>query len=241
MTLRPIRRACIAAAVLAAQMAGAQVSQLLQPPPQNVVSLSASASMEVTKDQLSVVFSTTREGPDAATVQSQLEQALGAALAEARKVARPGQLEAQTGNFAIYPRYSPKGGSSGWTGSAELIVAGKDVQAISQLTGRIQTLTIARVGFALSREAREKVEADVTAQAIARYRSKAEQVARQFGFGGYTLREVQISANDPVVGIAQPMVRAQAARGVSEEALPVEAGKALVQSTVSGSVQLSAR
>ncbi len=231
----------LSAAALSPVPVHAQGAQLLQPPPQNVVSLSASASLEVTRDQLTVVFSTTREGSDAATVQSQLKQALDAALAEARKAARPGQVEVQTGGFALHPRYSPKGGTNGWMGSAELVVEGKDVQAISQLTGRIQTMSIARVSFSLSREAREKVEAEVTAQAIARYRAKAEQVARQFGFGGYTLREVQVSSNDAPTGIVQPMMRAQASRAPMDEALPVEAGKALVQTTVSGSVQLSAR
>ena len=49
-------------------------------------------------------MTTTREGQDAATVQSQLKQALDAALAEARKAARPGQVEVQTGNFSLYPR-----------------------------------------------------------------------------------------------------------------------------------------
>jgi len=42
------------------------------PPPQNVVGLSASASLEVTKDLLSVTLSTTREGTVAAAVQSGL-------------------------------------------------------------------------------------------------------------------------------------------------------------------------
>ena len=50
----------VAACGMAATGAWAQVL----PPPQNVVSLSASASMEVTKDWLTVVFSTTREGAD---------------------------------------------------------------------------------------------------------------------------------------------------------------------------------
>lgn len=91
-------------------------------PPQGVVSLTSSASIEVIKDLLTVTLTTTRDGQDAAAVQSQLKQALDAALAEARKVVRPGQLDLQTGNFALYPRYSNKGGVSGWQGSAELVV-----------------------------------------------------------------------------------------------------------------------
>lgn len=205
--------------------------------PQNLVSLSASATTEVAKDQMTVVFSVAKEGVDAGAVQGQLKQALDAALNEARKVAKPVQLEVQSGNFSLTPRYSTKGAISGWIGSAELIVEGRDMPGIAQLTGRINTMTIARVSFALSREAREKVESEVTALAISRYRAKAEQIARQFGFGAYAVREVQVSANDAAPPGYQPMMRAQAAK-VGDESLPTEAGKASVTATVSGSVQL---
>jgi predicted secreted protein len=128
-------------------------------------------------------------------VQSQLKQALDAALAEARKAARPGQLEVQTGNFSLYPRYAAKGGINGWQGSAELVVEGKDMPAIGQLTGRIGTMTIARVGYGLSRELREKVEGEVTAQAIARFRARAADYAKQFGYAGYLMREVSVGGS----------------------------------------------
>jgi predicted secreted protein len=206
-------------------------------PPQNLVSLTASATTEVAKDQMTVVFSLSKEGADAGAVQAQLKQALDAALNEARKVTKPVQLEVQTGNFSLMPRYSPKGGITGWIGSAELMVEGRDMPGIAQLTGRINTMTINRVSFALSREAREKVESEVTAQAIARYRVKADQISRQFGFGSYVVREVQVSSNDAAPGGYQPMLRSQMAK-VGDESLPTEAGKASVTATVSGSVQM---
>lgn len=209
------------------------------PQPQNVVSLTATASVEVDKDWLAITFSTTREGTEAALVQSQLKQALDAALAEARKAARPGQVEVQTGAFSLAPRYTNKGVINGWQGSTELVVQGKDLAGISQLAGRIQGLTIARVVFSLSREARAKVEADVTADAIARFRTRAEAVSRQFGFTGYTVREVTVSTDQGALTLAQPMMRAKTmlASG-AEDALPVEAGKALVTANVGGSVQM---
>jgi predicted secreted protein len=208
------------------------------PVPQNVVSLSASATVEVPKDWLTVVFSTTREGTDAAAVQSQLKTALDAALNEARKVAKPGQVEVQTGGFSLSPRYTPKGVINGWQGSTELVVEGRDAPAIAALTGKVQTLTIARVGYSLSREARQKVEGDVSAQAIERFRARADAVSKQFGFAGYTVREVTVSA-DANMPQPMPMMRMQASRAVSDEAaLPVEAGKATVTASVSGSVQM---
>jgi predicted secreted protein len=225
---------CLALGLLPLAIA-AQAAE--SPPPQGVLNLSASASIEVQKDVLNVSFSATREGADAATVQTALKQALDAALAEARKLARPGQVDVQAGSFSIYPRYSNKGGISGWQGSTEMSVEGRDMQAIAQLTGRIQTMTIARVGYTLSREAREKVEADVSGQAIARYRAKAGEMAKQFGYGGYTIREVAVSSNEPP-GTIVPLMRASKMSAASDEALPVEPGKGTVTATVSGTVQM---
>ncbi|MBC7942546.1 MAG: SIMPL domain-containing protein [Chitinophagaceae bacterium] len=237
-----------AALALALGLAGnAARAQALQPPPSNVVTLSASASVEVVNDWLTIVFSTSRDGADAATVQAQLKQALDTALAEARKAARPGQLEVQTGGFSLYPRYaapnpratgpSAVGGIVGWQGSTELLVQGRDAEAIGRLSGRISTLTIARTGFSLSREARDKVEAEITAQAIQRFRSRADAVTREFGMAAYTLREVSVSGDEPPAPRMVAM-RAQASMA-AEAALPVEAGKSLVTSSVSGSVQMA--
>ncbi len=144
----------------------------------------------------------------------------------------------QTGNFSLSPRYTSKGVANGWQGTAELIVEGRDMQAIGQLAGRITTLTVNRVGYALSRELREKSEAEVASQAIARYRAKAADYARQFGYAGYTIREVNVSGNEQ-----QPMPRmAMATRAMSaptDEALPVEPGKGVVSVTVGGTVQMN--
>lgn len=228
------RPLAVALATLAiATTASAQVL----PVPQNVLSLTASAATEVPLDLLSVTLSTTREGPDAATVQSQLKQALDAALTEARRAAKPRLLEVQTGNFSLYPRYSQKGAINGWQGRAELLLEGRDAQAIAELTGRLTTLTVGRVAWGLSREGRERAEAETSAQAIARFRERADTHARQFGFTGYTLREVQVATQEPPM-YAMPAARMRMAAGAppaADEALPVESGKATVTSTVSGS------
>jgi hypothetical protein len=64
-------------------------------------------------------------------------------------------------------------------------------------------------------------------------------VSRQFGYGGYMIREVSVISNEPGPGVV-PLMRAQASRGIAaDETLPVEAGKANVTATVSGSVQMS--
>ena len=235
MRSRPFVPWLISAAVFASGAVRAEPP----PPLQGVVSLSASATVEVTKDLLNVVLGTTREGQDAATVQTQLKQALDAALAEARKQAKPGQIDVQTGNFALYPRYAPKGGINGWQGTAELVIEGKDMAGIGALTGRITTMTVARVSQGVSRELREKVEGELAAQAIARYRAKAAEYAKQFGYAGYVVREVNVGTSEPPGFVPMPMVRAKAMSMAADESLPVEAGKAPISVNVSGSVQLT--
>ena len=210
---------------------------MVMPTLQNVAQLSASATVEVQQDLLFMTMSTTRDGTDSAVVQNQLRLALEAALAEAKKTAQPGLMDVRTGNFSLYARYGKDGKINGWQGSTELVLEGRDFPRITAAAGKIQTLTLGNVGFALSREQRAKVEGDAQAQAIEGFKLKASEVAKSFGFSGYTLREVSVNANDQ--GPVRPRVMAMEAKAaMSDSPIPVEAGKASVQVNVSGSVQM---
>lgn len=207
------------------------------PVPQNVVQLSASAGLEVPQDWLQLAMSTSRDGTDAQAVQTQLKAALDAALKEARAVAEPGALQVRTGNFSLTPRRNRDGQISGWQGTAELLLEGRDFARISAVAGRIQSLTVARVAFSLSREQQAQVETQVQALAIERFKARAAEIARAFGFAGYGLREVAINSEE--TSPPRPRMMALAASSPAlDAALPVEAGKGMVQVTVSGSVQL---
>ncbi|MBU1360739.1 MAG: SIMPL domain-containing protein [Gammaproteobacteria bacterium] len=206
-------------------------------PPQNVLQLSANGTIEVQQDLLSMTLTTTRDASDAATVQSQLKTAIDAALTEARKKVRPGQLDVHTGDFRLSPRYSREGKISGWQGTAELVIEGRDFAGIAQTAAGISTLSVGNVSFGLSREQREQVEAEAQSQAIDNFRRKADQLAKGFGFGGYTLREVSVNANQS--GPIRPrMMAMEASSKMADSPIPVEAGKTSVVVNVSGSVQL---
>ena len=184
-------------------------------------------------------LNTTREGSDATTVQNQLKQALDAALTVARASAKPQQLEVRTGQFSLYPRYDRNGKITGWQGNTELVLEGRDFALISATAGKIQTLTMSGTSFSLSREARRKLESDVQAMAIERFKARADEVSKGFGFGGYSLREISVSSADQEVRPFQPRAMAMEAKAaMSDAAVPVEAGKSTVNVTVSGSIQL---
>lgn len=225
----------IAATLISACSLGAIAQSLA--PPQNVLQLSATGTVEVQQDLLSLHLTTTREGPEAAAVQTQLKAALDAALSEAKKAAQPGQLDVRTGNFSLYPRYGRDQKISGWSGTAELVLEGRDFPRITATAGKIQTMTMGGVGFGLSREQRARVEGEAQALAIERFKAKASELAKGFGFAGYTLREVTVNSNEQ--GYPRPRMMAMEMKAAQADApVPVEAGKSSVVVTISGSVQL---
>ncbi|GKS95525.1 SIMPL domain-containing protein [Acidovorax sp. SUPP2825] len=221
--------------------AGAAFSQnAVMPPPQNVLQLSATGTVDVQQDLLVLTLATSKEGADAATVQTQLKQALDSALAEAKRSAQPDQMDVRTGAFGMYPRYGKEGKINGWQGRAELILQGRDFSRITTTAGKIQSMPISQIAFDLSREAREKVEGEAQTKAIEQFKARANELARGFGFSGYTLREVAVNSNEMIPG-PRPRMMAMEAKMSSMSAdapVPVEAGKAQVVVNVSGAVQL---
>ena len=214
-------------------------AQPAPPVPQNVLQLSATGTVEVPQDLLSISLSTTREASDAAAVQAQLAAAVEAALAEARKSAQPGQLDVRSGAFSLYPRYSKEGRISTWQGTAEIVLEGRDFARITSTAARVPALTVGQIGFGLSREQRARVEAEAQAAAIERFKAKAADIARGFGFSGYTLREVSVMADDGGMPPRPRMMAMQAKGAVADMAqVPVEAGNSTVTVTVSGAVQM---
>ena len=208
-------------------------------PMNNVVQLSASASADIAQDLLQITLTTTKDGSDANVVQTQLKTALDAALTLAKASASPNQLDVRTGGFSLYPRYDNKGRITGWQGSVELVLEGRDFPRISATAGKIQTLTMGGVAFSLSRQTRLRVEQDVQNEAIASFRAKAQEVAKAFGFKAYSLREVSVSSADQGYVPRPRMAQMSMAKGMESDAVPAEAGKSTVSVTVSGSVVLN--
>ncbi|AOW13210.1 hypothetical protein LPB72_06945 [Hydrogenophaga crassostreae] len=236
-------RAWITAVLLGCTAVAAQGESRDQPnPATNVVSLSASGFLEVPQDWLTLRMSTSREGEDAAVVQSQLRQALDSAMAVARIAVAPNQqMQARSGAFGVYPRYDKSGKISGWQGNADLVLEGRDFTRIANAAGKIQTMAIANMGFSLSRETQQKLESDVQALAIDRFQARAKEVAKGFGFNGFQLREVNVSSADE--GGDMPMRQtAMAMESKSFSSVPkavaMEPGISRVTVSVSGTVCL---
>jgi predicted secreted protein len=231
------RRAYLAALAICAFVPAGHAVEVRE----NHVSFAATATVELALDTLSVTLRAQREGADAATVQNQLKLVLDQSLTEARRQASPDAMEVSTGSFHLSPRYGRDGKPSGWSGSAELLLQGRDVARVAATAGKLGGMNIVATGYSLSRQLREKEEAALAAQAIGKFRARASEVARLFGFNGYTLGEVNVQTLDTDGGARPPMLamRAMAAPMADGAPLPTEGGKGSMSVTVQGSITLT--
>lgn len=205
----------------------------------NIAQLSASGTMEAAQDWLTLSLSVTREGSDANAVQVYLRQATESALAKVKASAQAGNMEVHSGAFSLQPRYSNDGKLNGWVGNSELVLEGNDFARISAAATNAQPMTINGLAFSLSRQARTQLEGQAQTLAIQSFKAKAADIARDFGFHDYALREISVSAMDQSTG-PRPRMMAMGSRAVMADAppVPLESGKSLVVVTVSGAIQL---
>jgi predicted secreted protein len=127
---------------------------------------------------------------------------------------------------------------TGWRVRAELVLDSSDFKALSALTGRLGArLAVASVNYVLSTASRKAAEKKLMTEAIAAYRDKAQAAAQAFGYARFRIREVGVNTG----GIPMPRpldARRFAAMAAAAEpaAVPIEAGRATVTVSVSGSV-----
>jgi predicted secreted protein len=210
----------------------------MQAAPQNLLQLSASGQVEVLQDLLTLRLAAAREGADAASVQAELRKAVDAALAEARKAAQPGQMDVRSGDFSVHPRYGRDSKINGWQGRAEVVLEGRDFPRITQTAARVPSMAVGDLSFGLSREQRARAESEAQTQAIERFKAKAADIAKAFGFSGYTLREVSVgSADSNTPPRMYTRAKSEAISSLaSDAAVPVAPGRTVVDVTVGGTV-----
>lgn len=184
-----------------------------------------------------MTLSVQKEGLQASAVQKQLNAVLSAALAVATPLAKPGDLRVSTGDMSVSPRYGREGKVNGWSGSAQLVLQGRDADQIATLATRLQDMVVSQVDWLLSPEQKSAAESRIQAEAVARFKGKAQALTQQFGFAAYMLREVRVSAQEAGEGGLMPRM-AMAQMDAAPAPMPTQAGKSRVVVNVSGSIVL---
>ena len=214
-------------------------SQELGVPMNDVLNLDATVSTEVAPDLAVITLAIVREGVDVAPLTKEVNEALARAFAEAR--AMPSVI-ASNGGYNTFPRYDSRGATSGpgtrtgWQVRAEIVLKSKDFNALGDLVGRLsQTLQIARSGFEISPDLREREGRTLLERGARAFQDKASAAARAFGYSGYSIKQVTIGSAGQSGGLRTMAYESRAAVAAP---LPVESGQVTLTLSVNGSIQL---
>ncbi len=239
--LRPI----LATLVLATALPAAAETDTLH---YNMIEFAESANLEITRDTMTAYFSIASEGKDRATVNKAFQKKFN----DFNKAVQNNKLQTEILNRSASPRYEYNNGKriqTGWEEEAVFKVESKDFDAINRLIDEtLQTATLNRIGFSISKEKREAAVDQVSKAAILRFKDRAQDLAKTLGFSNYKIVKLNLGhiGNRSIDnGFARAkMMNAEAAmfkRSASDENNAIQVpspGSEEISITVNGSVQM---
>ena len=239
--LRPI----LAVLVLATALPAAAETDTLH---YNMVEFAESANLEITRDTMTAHFSINAEGKDRATVNKAFQKKFN----DFNKAVQNNKLQAELLSRSASPRHEYNNGKriqTGWEEEAVFKVENKDFDAINRLIDEtLQTATLNRIGFSISKEKREAAVDQVSKAAILRFKDRAQDLAKTLGFSNYKIVKLNLGhiGNRSIDNgfVRAKMMNAEAAmfkRSASDENNAIQApspGSEEISITVNGSVQM---
>lgn len=203
-----------------------------------ILSLSETAEREVTPDLLRAEFTAEASADTAAKAQGQVNAALEKAVAKLKAAG----LLVSTGGYNTWED-QPRGndgkptGPARWRANAQLTVSSKDSTKLLETAGSLQQdgLLMQGLGFDVSRELRRSLEDELTKEALARLKIRAELAANALGqsFDGW--RQVRVGSG-PAPQQPRMMQMAMSAKAM---AAPVaEPGSRTISLRVDGDARL---
>ncbi len=201
----------------------------------NRASFQVEAVREIANDWATARLSVQAEGPQAAKVAAQVNSAMAAALARAK---RSDEIEVRSGGYSTHPVYDD-GLVVRWRAHQDLVLESGDIDELSKLIGALQTksVTLNGIVFGVRRETREAVEDELVSEVLARFKARAALVAKGLGAKEWSLGDVSVGTG----GSGPPVVmRHERARPSSFADAPpaFEGGTSEVRVTASGTVRL---
>jgi predicted secreted protein len=201
-----------------------------------VLHLSETAEKPVRRDRLRADLRVEATAPDAVRAQTDVNRRMAVAVERAKALSG---LQIQTGGYSIYQE-RPQNAPARWRASQGLVLTGRDPAPLLQLVGELQGdgMLIGGLSFELAAETAKTVQDELTEQALARLRERAEKVAGQMGLSLARFRDVRVgnAMGDRRPPIAMRAVAAEAAQAAAPAV--AEPGDAVVQVTVEADILL---
>lgn len=204
------------------------------PPRYNVAEFQAEASREVQNDLLNATLYVELNDPSAAA----LANALNTRMNEALRIAKEYKgLRVRSGDNRTYPVYSKGNVLQGWRGRAEIRIEAKDFEAASALIGKLQaSMQLANISFSVSPETRRAVEDQLTVEAVAAFKARAEVLRGALAGKGYKL--VRLAMSGGYQPLPRPFAVARAAAAQEVAAPDLEGGVSRIQVVANGAIEV---
>ena len=208
----------------------------------NMVSLSESATRSVERDQMTVNLSIMEEGRDPVELTKKVTEKANQVI----RLVKQNTLLTVTQSSRRSTSTAKKTFGDTWQETVTISIVGKDFAAINKVLAQTQDVTrIDSVYFAVSREAKERYENELTVEAIKRLSARAELIGRTMGLSGFRLVSMNVGSNDQYAPIRQNMavmsksMDASAAGAAEFQEIPESAsGKQDISLSVNAQVQL---
>lgn len=198
------------------------------------VQLTASATGRIDNDMVSATLYAQEDGGFPAELADKVNQKVKWGVETARQ--KPG-IKVQTQSYNTQPVYRDNR-ITGWRVSQSIVVESKDIAAVSELLGVLQSrLNLQGMSFSVSPEAREVRENQLIAEALAAFEKRAKLVAESLKRQNYKLVELHVGSE----GQAPPprfAARAMMAEAAAVAAPAMEAGESKLTVTINGTVEL---
>ena len=233
--MKQVYQVTIAATVLVAVSLGSAIAHDAEPT-YDRITLSASAEREVENDLLVAVLFAEYQASRQQKVSETVNAAIRWVLDKSKET---DGIKVQTMQYSTASLYDKKI-ITGWRARQSIRLESKDAEKLSDLIGELkERLSVGSVNYAVSKAERDLAAEALTAEALAQYRRRAEQIARELGRKTY--RIVQLNINSQGVHPRQIAYATRGAMAMEKAAGPaIEAGVQSVSVNVSGTIEVDA-
>ena len=206
----------------------------------NHVDFQVDVAQQTANDQLNATLSTELNDADPAVLAQQLSEAINDAQ---KKAAAFPTVKVSTGNQQTWPVYSEGLTSSnklkGWRGHAELRLETKDFKAAGQLIALLQSrLQLNGISFSVADNTRRSIEGQLSQQAIAAFRARAELIRDAWNAKSYRMVSMNINSAGNNQGMRPMFMVKSAMASASAPAQDFSGGDTPLTVTVSGTIEL---
>ena len=227
------RTGLVAVALLGALPA---VAAELLPPPKDQVSFRVETAREVPNDWLGATLGVDEEGNDAAALAGRVNRR----MAEALELAKENEeIRVASGAYQTQPVYD-RSKIVRWRASQDLVIEGADVDAITELVGKLQAqgLLLRGIAFSVAPETKKRIEDEMIVETLSAFRERAGLIARGLGRRGWNLMSLSIAEPGvpmPYLQRSQPM-----AMEAADAAVPpaLESGRSTLRVSIDATVEV---